>query len=477
MTSLLPTREQFDILTAVSGGTSNLLIRALAGTGKTSTLDLIEKAVDVKPILCLAFNKKIAETMEKRFLSTTTVRTLNGLGHRIWSKTCSGSITLDPKKSQSILAELIKDLKPRSLQQEAWDVYWPIIHAVAMAKSLGYVPDEVFPSARRLIDRDTFHQSLDEQPTEFAGELIDTVLALSIRQAYRGLIDYNDQIYMCALFGGTYPRFPFIMVDEAQDLSPTNHAMLDKLMHSGCRLIAVGDSFQSIYAFRGAQQGGMAEAQAKFRMTPMDLSVSFRCPRAVVEAARWRVPHFKWMKEGGHVERLQELLPDDIGEAATFICRNNAPLFRLGLQLLSMGRSISISGSEIGPKLIGIMRKLGPESSSRGQLLGLVDDWLAERLAKDSKSAPDLAACMKVFASHGTTLAQAITYAEHLFKQTGSIKLMTIHKAKGLEFNCVYFLDRWLCRDDEQDLNLQYVAQTRAKDKLFEIDSENIRWA
>jgi hypothetical protein len=68
-----------------------------------------------------------------------------------------------------------------------------------------------------------------------------TVLTDSIRLAYEGQIDFDDQIYMPTLFGGTFPRFPLVMVDEAQDLSPLNHAMLEKLVTS--RLIAVGDPY------------------------------------------------------------------------------------------------------------------------------------------------------------------------------------------------------------------------------------------
>ena len=209
-------------------------------------------------------------------------------------------------------------------------------------------------------------------------------------------------------------------------------------------------------------------------MTELSLSVSFRCPQAIVEAARWRVPTFKWIKPGGHVETLSELDARTIPESAVFICRNNAPLYRLGFRLLSQGRSISIAGSDIGPKLIGLMRKLGPESLTRNQACSAVDAWLAERSARGSKTADDMAACMRIFIEHGQSLGQAISYAEHLFSQRGSIRMMTGHKAKGLEFDLVYFLDPWLCGDDEQDLNLRYVITTRSADRLYKIDSERI---
>lgn len=53
---------------------------------------------------------------------------------------------------------------------------------------------------------------------------------------------------------------------------------------------------------------------------------------------------------------------------------------------------------------------------------------------------------------------------------------MTGHKAKGLEFDTVYHLNPYLIGDDEQELNLRYVIQTRAANAYYEINSDNIRW-
>lgn len=83
---------------------------------------------------------------------------------------------------------------------------------------------------------------------------------------------------------------------------------------------------------------------------------------------------------------------------------------------------------------------------------------------------------MLVFAEHGDSLGQAIAYAEHLFQQSGSIKLITGHKSKGLEFDRVFLLDTFLLKKDEQDQNLRYVMQTRSQNELYEIDSDAIKF-
>lgn len=466
------TDEQELILQAAKGTRANLMISALAGTGKTTTLEAIERVLPRGPILYLVFNKKNADEAAKRMLSTTTTRTFNSMGHRIWAQ--GRSISLDPRKCNNILREII-DGAPKDYKEVLWGVYHEVLSGVGLAKSLGYVPEGVYPNAKRLILRTQFHHYLDETPDDLTAELIDTVLTRSIQLAYKGAIDYNDQVYMPALFGGAYPQFPTVLVDEFQDLSPVNHALLSKLVRG--RVIGVGDPWQNIYGFRGAKAGGMQEATKAYSCTELPLSISFRCPSAIVRNVHWRVPHFKWFKEGGHVYKPDVVLMDDFDPNTTIISRNNAPLLSMGFRLLAAGHSISIAGSDIGPRIVGLMKKLGPETLGRDGVLASIAEWEADKLEKESRTAPDIAACMRVFARQGNTLSQAIAYAEHIFKQKGSILLTTGHKAKGLEWPNVIHLDPWLVRKtpSEQDQNLDYVISTRSSNHLTEIESEGIR--
>lgn len=470
-----PTNEQQAIVHAAKTTSANLMISALAGTGKTTTLESIERAVPRGPILYLVFNRKNADEASRRMLSTTTTRTFNSLGHRIWASSHSRNLRVDAKKTNTILRSIIDDA-PRDYRDTLWSVYHEVLHGVAMAKSLGYIPEGLYPTAKRLINQTSFHRALEELPDDLTADLIDTVLSRSIKQSYEGLIDFNDQVYMPALFGGAYPKFPLVLVDEYQDLSPVNHALLAKLVRG--RLIGVGDPWQNIYGFRGAKALGIETAVETYKCEGLPLSISFRCPSEIVRNVHWRVPHFKWFTEGGNVARPHNLAVSDIDDNTTIICRNNAPLLACAFRLLIAGRSISIAGSDIGPRLIGIMKKLGPETLGRDGLIASINEWEADKLEKESKSAPDMAACMRVFASQGNTLSQAIAYAEHIFKQQGTILLTTGHKAKGLEWPNIIHLDPWLVRRDphDQNKNLDYVISTRSSDRLTEIDSEQIEW-
>jgi hypothetical protein len=304
--------------------------------------------------------------------------------------------------------------------------------------------------------------------------IVDELLTRSIAASYNGNIDFDDQNYMPALFGGKFPYFPEVIGDEFQDFNPVNHELCAKLIARGARLTAVGDPFQSIYVFRGAMRGGMDIAAQRFNMTKATLSVSFRCPEAIVRGVHWRVPNMKWYKEGGIDRTLGITSPSDIPDGSVIICRNNAPLFSLAMRLLAGGRSVSVSGSEIGPKITGIMKKFGPLSLRQEEVLAKIQTWLDAKIAKESTTAQDTADCMRVFAGRGNTLGLALAYAEDLFARRGPLTLITGHKAKGLEWDRVYHLDPQLCRDSDQDQNLRYVIKTRSLCEYYELTTGDI---
>ena len=469
------TDEQQAIYEATASTKDNLIIEASAGTGKTYMLESLGPALKGKNVLYLVFNVRNAKEAKERMPYNYETKTLNGFGHGTWMQTIGHGVALNKTKTKTIFKELV-DEAPKSARSEMWECYDVVYHGVSMAKALGYAPPS-YPQAQALIKKGDFHAALDEVPDDLAADLIDEVLTRSIAAAYRGTIDYDDQIYMPALFKATYTKYPIVLVDELQDLSPVQHEMLRRI--GANRVIGVGDTCQNIYGFRGAKTRGMEEAKARFEMKEFPLSISFRCPEAIVRHVHWRVPTFRWSKTGGHVEKPTKLANGDIPDNATIICRNNAPLLRTAFSLLRSGRSVSVAGSDIGPRVVGTMRRLGPETLGRHAVLTAIGEWLEKKLEAESRTAQDLADCMSVFAQQGDTLGDAIRYAEHIFKAEGSILLTTGHKAKGLEWPWVLHLDPWLVRgtrSDEQNQNLDYVISTRSSDRLIEIDSSQIEW-
>lgn len=472
------TEEQSDVVSASVDTSDNLLIQAYAGAAKTSTLVLIAEALPKVQILCLAFNVRIAKEMRERLPSNCKAQTLNSLGHRAWSEAIGQNyMKVDDKKTYNNLKNLIDDLQDPAEVKEAYESFADIMKSIRFAKSCGYIPTDTFPKAKRLMDDDDFKAHMEEEPSELEWYLIRESMLMSIKQAFKGHIDYDDQILMPTVFNGLFPRFPLVMVDEAQDLSALNHVMIKKLVKK--RLIAVGDECQAIYGFRGAHENSMGLLEKEFTMHSLPLTVSFRCPVKVVEEARWRAPQMQspeWAKSG-EVNDLQSWSVEHLPEEAAIICRNNAPLFSMAIKLLKNGRYPQLVGVDMGKSLIKLMKKLGPGSMSQAEARQKVLEWKEEKLKKsrnDSKVI-DQAECMLVFLKQGETLSDAVAYANHLLQQHGPIQLMTGHKAKGLEFNNVFILDRFLLRlkPGSQDNNLLYVMQTRAQECLNYVRSED----
>ena len=480
---LSPTPEQAAIIEAARTTSDNILVIALAGTAKTTTIVLICCAITGIPILCLAFNKRIADEMRKRLPSHVEVRTMNSLGHSVWSGVVGKRLVVESSKMYQILKGVI-DAQPKNNQNDLRADMADILRWLRYAKRDGYVPRKWAGLGKAIFnDWPTFLAQHDDEPEEHLRGIIDTCLERSIEASYLGNIDFDDQIYMPVIFGGTWPKFPLVCVDEAQDLSPLNHAMLEKLVHR--RLIAVGDPWQSIYAFRGAVSNGMSALRDRWNMRELTLSVTFRVPRLGVERARARVPHFQaWPDNGpGHIESLPYWNADSIPDGAAIICRNNAPLFSCALKLLKNGRSIKLVGMDIGAGLVRILKKLGPLSTPDTQIQTALSAWLERELrkARREETVYERYECLLVLVDGHKDLNSAIVAAEMLFKREGPIQLLSGHKAKGLEWDIIYHLDPWripskfakpASEEMEQELNVKYVIETRFKKEMYLVDME-----
>lgn len=494
-----PTEEQEYILEQVRSTPNNLSIRALAGSGKSSTLRLIGR--ERPGVLLIAFNKRIVDASafvterEWRNMDADTRKETYALerasrmgpqdmvrtSHSICLEACKsivgGKLSVDGKKINSILKIEIEKLRDRKVQEEAWDAWQEITQAVGMAQAYGYVPQGDVLDTKALEGSEAFWDQLDETPDDLVRDLTNACLIAGIKASFRGTVDFNDMLYLPAICGGTFPRVEDVLVDEAQDFSPVQWEMVWRMLkHS--RIMACGDDNQSIYAFRGAMPGGMAAAAKRFNMFETDLSICFRCPENIVRNVHWRTPHMKWTKSGGIVGNLRNPTVDMFADGSAVVCRNNAPLLNIAFKLLANGRNVNLSGSDIGARIVTLLRKLGPEEMTKTQLEMAIENWRQEKLAKQSKSADDLADCMMIFADKGEDLGQAIAYAQKLFEQSGPLTLITGHKAKGLEWDKVYHLDPWLIKDQngEQEWNLRYVIQTRSLGEYYEVNSEEIQF-
>ena len=98
------TPEQEAFIEAILGTSGSIILKALAGTGKTTVM---VEGVNVLPFDCfpiaVAFNKIITEELKKRMPSHAMVMTLNGAGHRAWMRQLRKKrLSIDTRKTYRI---------------------------------------------------------------------------------------------------------------------------------------------------------------------------------------------------------------------------------------------------------------------------------------------------------------------------------------------------------------------------------------
>lgn len=403
-----PTEEQQLILDAAATTEDNLIVSALAGAAKTTTLVMLGNRLALEQprleILCLAFNKKIATEMQERLPNNCKAMTLNSLGYRTWAAALGKRrLNVNFKKGFQIMGEVLEE-QTRKDRDELYPQMGELMRVVQFGKACGYIPSGKWEDRAKALMRDEdFFPHIEQKLSGTERDVIRECSIRSIERALKGECDFDDQILMPTVFGGAFPLYKLTLIDEAQDLSALNHAMLRKIVGTR-RLIAVGDQCQAIYGFRGAHEDGMLSLKQKFSMKEFRLTTSFRCAKKIVEEAQWRAPLMKpadWAPEG-EVTALATWSPQDLDEDAAIICRNNAPLFSLAVKLLAGGRPAELGGKDVVQQIVKIMTKFGSNNMNQGEVLGAIQAWCEKEKEKKKPWAhgqiEDRAECMRVFA-------------------------------------------------------------------------------
>lgn len=267
---------------------------------------------------------------------------------------------------------------------------------------------------------------------------------------------------------------------------------------SGRRLYIANDivTHNSIYGFAGADNNALDLIKDKFNCETLPLTISYRCPKAVVAHAQKWVSHIEAAETApeGEVKEItsETLLEQGLNRSDAILCRYNKYLVALCFKLIRNGIPARIEGREIGEGLIKLTRKWKVSSLSAlyGRLMNYKDREVKKALDKKQESRADR------ITDQVDTLYVLIERAEEqrldvrgledmireMFendvKSKGILTLSSCHRAKGLEWDRVFILGRselmpspmahqeW---QQEQELNLIYVAITRAKKVLIEV--------
>ena len=507
----------------------NAVVMAVAGSGKTTTIvhsaNLIPSSL--KSIF-LAFNKDIAVELGDRLPKHVPAKTLNSLGWGICKRYADGvagrTIPYDEFNDKDKVWKLIRNsgiCTKAEHKNHGKDIKW----LVDMAKTYGIVPAELegngYVSANGLRDEDATWDGI----CDTHGQFIDIVHRPTVYRLFREILtaslmdeltyDFNDQKYFPVVRrtenGKHIPHFEYdvVIIDELQDVSPVDLELIKLVSMKGAIAMGVGDKNQAIYAFRGADSRSIDKFQEAYNAIELPLSISYRCAKSIVAAARSVYPvieHAAGAPEG-EVTQIGNYTHDEFSarNEDMIICRNNAPTVTLAYKLIRRRVPTFVKGRDIGKGILSLIDSLKADSVL--DLNSKLSMWFAQQYEilrandPDDEDAfqrlEDRYATLMVFIGENSDnrINSLITDVETVLSVKGTDKsdkaamrgkvvLSSIHKSKGLEADTVFILDEFLLykmcgpegtESHTQEKNLEYVAITRAKNRLVFIDSKGFK--
>ncbi|MBC7194757.1 MAG: UvrD-helicase domain-containing protein [Caldisericia bacterium] len=305
-----------------------LLVFAGAGSGKTKTLTyrvayLIEELnVNPKNILAVTFTNKAAEEMKDR-IKTLLNKNIDfmwiGTFHSICARILREEIhhlgynknftIIDEEDSVKIVDEAIKFLDLSKNYFSPQDTF----SKISFIKSRGILLEEYKP-------RDGYDEIIKKifaryEEIKKVGNMLDFDDLINFVTKLLTTNDILSRVYS--------ERFKFILVDEYQDINPSQHKLLKALTKYNKNIFVVGDDDQSIYKFRGSTSELMLSFKDDFEdVKVIYLSENYRSRELIVNAAkdlisnnikREEKPLFA-IKEGGNRIKLYPAL-NEIDEA------------------------------------------------------------------------------------------------------------------------------------------------------------------
>lgn len=519
-------------------GSLNLVARA--GCGKTFTLircavrTIVEEGLG--DIALMAYNKAAADEFKDRLAAMAKdlgnadfnnwkqvqTGTVHSFGFSAVRKWAGGNLKVDDKKVLTIMddiasgfdlmgIDLYTNTQWEEIKKTCRNETAPVRQLVSLAKQAAFGFLVSIDDSHRWFELAIHHAVNDLTDDATMDQIVraaQAVLRASIARD-RDVVDFDDMVLAPLVHNLKLWPKDWVLIDEAQDTNASRRALALKMLKPRTgRLIAVGDDRQAIYGFTGADSDAMEIIAEQLHSKTLPLTVTYRCPKAVVENANRLVPDLVAHDSApqGQVSKIHyttvdaennEVLwymNDRPAADSAVLCRNTKPLLELAYSMLANGVGCRVEGREIGEGLVKLSTRWKSVTT-----LGQLDDklatykdaevqkWQAKGREERAQGVEDkvdaILAISRALANEGKTqIADLVDWIRHLFGDKGDsdvVTLSTIHKSKGREWPTVYILFRdttlpspWARKQWQmnQEVNLEYVAITRAKDRLVFID-------
>lgn len=456
------------------------LVDAYAGTGKTTTLQMVAENNPDKRILYVCFNRDLATEARGKFPKHVECRTLHGLAYKV-----VGSRYRHKLANPNV--RLVMDAmgnKQYMAVAEGLTAVRNFLCSDSDTITKDHLPERVLTSPYRSTTalqtaKDIWQEMQDESSPVAMPH--DGYLKLWSMEAKRG-----EKLL----------PFDIVLLDEAQDSNPITLEMAMRQCDSGrSGLILVGDRHQSIYGWRNAVNA-MQRMQSEATMRG-SLTTCFRFGQSTADMASQVLNDYK--DDPVELRGVGEVPPHVRSEA--IVARTNAALVEQALDLLEVEEPFHFAATEatkgdpFKPYGFGDIMDMynlymdRKQSISKNSPVALLEDWdEAESIVSDeikSSAEPEMAgAARMVKTRRGETPSVLHRVREESMRSFGKgVCLTSAHRSKGREWDRVEVVDGFapihdpaamedlrdvsghFDEDTKQEINLVYVALTRSRCK------------
>lgn len=401
-----PTEEQNIVIEGAARRGLNMAVMALAGTGKSTLLKMLSRRMRRKRIVYMAFNRSVAaEAREAQargeYAKNMVASTANAYAARV----------ADRRLNDRLPSSRTGGFKKLSAQQIADRMRW---YDTIKAGNRDITPGGAATVAERMIrewaksaDAEMGPQHVVVAGTDAEAQaLFDAVKPLADRMwanltdpeagdPDRDLtMDFDYIVKQWALSGYKLDA-DVLFWDEAQDVNPVMEGVVRAALDQGVQVVAVGDSNQAIYGFRGASDA-LAKLPVDARAT---LTQSFRFGPAVADignrflrllGTRMRLKGFD--RKDSRIGQLQP------GEETMVIARTNAGVALAAVQALTAGRTVAVSGGvKALQEFVQAAHALAEGEDTDHAELARFNGMAFEDIVEEVKTDPDLQQLASLF--------------------------------------------------------------------------------
>lgn len=278
-----------DQRSAVTTESTLVAVIAGAGSGKTRVLTrriayrIATGSADARHTLALTFTREAAGELRRRLRSLGLREHVEaGTFHSVMLGLLRQRLADTDRPPMTVLADrrrlvgaVLDSGDRRGIDDALAEIDW--------AAARGTRPDDYARAARRA----------GRRPSGGVERAAAAVSGYAAEKRRRGVVDFDDvlahtlhELRSDASFAdATRWRFRHLLVDEAQDLDPLQHQLVDELRDGRNDLFLVGDPAQAIYGFNGADPTLLVDVDDRFPgVEILRLPVNHRCTPQIVDA-------------------------------------------------------------------------------------------------------------------------------------------------------------------------------------------------